>query len=80
MSGDDSGPRQTTGNRDGMFGKILIILALLVVAGTLVAGIAVMAIGGKADAKWSNVLMRYRVLAQAVAVAILLAVLYFNSH
>lgn len=63
-----------------MFGKILIILALLAVAGTLVAGIAVMAIGGKTDAKWSNVLMRYRVLAQAVAVAILLAVLYFNSH
>jgi hypothetical protein len=63
-----------------MIGKILIILALLVVAGTLVAGIAVMAIGGKTDAKWSNVLMRYRVLAQAVAVAILLAVLYFSSH
>ena len=63
-----------------MFGKILIILALLAVAGTLVAGIAVMAIGGKTDAKWSNVLMRYRVLAQAVAVAILLAVLYANSH
>jgi len=50
-----------------------------VVAGTLIAGIAVMAIGGKTDAKWSNVLMRYRVLAQAVAVAILLAVLYFSS-
>jgi hypothetical protein len=63
-----------------MIGKILIILALLVVAGTLVAGIAVMAIGGKTDAKWSNVLMRYRVLAQAVAVAILLAVLYFSSN
>jgi hypothetical protein len=63
-----------------MIGKILIILALLVVAGTLIAGIAVMAIGGKTDAKWSNVLMRYRVLAQAVAVAILLAVLYFSSN
>jgi hypothetical protein len=63
-----------------MFGKILIILALLAVAGTLVAGIAVMAIGGKTDAKWSNVLMRYRVLAQAIAVAVLLAVLYANSH
>jgi hypothetical protein len=62
-----------------MVGKILIILALLVVAGTLIAGIAVMAMGGKTDAKWSNVLMRYRVLAQAVAIAILLAVLYFNS-
>jgi hypothetical protein len=63
-----------------VIGKILIILALLTVAGTLIAGIAVMAIGGKTDAKWSNVLMRYRVLAQAIAVAILLAVLYFNSH
>ena len=63
-----------------MLGKILIILALLVVAGTLIAGIVVMAIGGKTDAKWSNVLMRYRVLAQAIAVAILLAVLYFSTH
>jgi hypothetical protein len=63
-----------------MFGKILIILALLAVVGTLVAGIAVMAIGGKTDAKWSNVLMRYRVLAQAIAVAVLLLVLYVNSH
>jgi hypothetical protein len=63
-----------------MIGKIFIILALLAVAGTLIAGIVVMAIGGKTDAKWSNLLMRYRVLAQAIAVAILLAVLYFNSH
>jgi cytochrome bd-type quinol oxidase subunit 2 len=63
-----------------MIGKILIVLSLLVVAGTLVAGIAVMAIGGKTDAKWSNVLMRYRILAQAIAVAILLLVLYVSSN
>jgi hypothetical protein len=63
-----------------MIGKILIVLSLLVVAGTLVAGIAVMAIGGKTDAKWSNVLMRYRILAQAIAVAILLLVLYLSSN
>lgn len=63
-----------------MIGKILIVLSLLVVAGTLVAGIAVMAIGGKTDAKWSNVLMRYRILAQAIAVAILLLVLYASSN
>ena len=62
-----------------MFWKILIVLSLLVVAGTLVAGIAVMAIGGKTDAKWSNVLMRYRILAQAVAVAILMLALYASS-
>ncbi len=63
-----------------MIGKILIILSLLVVGGTLVAGIAVMAIGGETGAKWSNVLMRYRILAQAVAVAVLMAVLYFSSN
>lgn len=63
-----------------MFWKILIVLALLVVAGTLIAGITVMAIGGKTDAKWSNVLMRYRVLAQAVAVAVLMLALYASSQ
>jgi Hypoxia induced protein conserved region len=68
---------QSGGN---MFWKILIVLSLLVVAGTLVAGIAVMAIGGKTDAKWSNVLMRYRILAQAVAVAVLMLALYASRQ
>jgi Hypoxia induced protein conserved region len=63
-----------------MMGKILILVSLAVVAGILLAGIVVMAIGGEANAKWSNVLMRYRVLAQAVALAIVLAVLYFSSQ
>ena len=63
-----------------MMGKILILVSLGVVAAILFAGIAVMAIGGEANAKWSNVLMRYRVLAQAVALAIVLAVLYFSSR
>ena len=63
-----------------MIWKVLIVLSLVVVAGTLVAGIAVMAIGGKTDAKWSNVLMRYRILAQAVAVAVLMLALYANSQ
>jgi hypothetical protein len=62
-----------------MFWKILIVLSLLVVAGALVAGIAVMAIGGKTDAKWSNVLMRYRILAQAVAVGVLMLALWASS-
>ncbi len=63
-----------------MMGKILILVSLAVVAAILFAGIAVMAIGGETNAKWSNVLMRYRVLAQAVAVGILLVVLYFSSR
>lgn len=63
-----------------MIGKVLIILSMVAVAGVLVAGIVVMAIGGQAGARWSNVLMRYRILAQAVAVAILMAVLYFSGR
>jgi hypothetical protein len=63
-----------------MFGNILIILALVVVAVILIGGLVVMAIGGETSNKWSNRLMRYRVLAQAVAILILLAVLYFSTR
>jgi len=62
-----------------MIGKVLILVSLAVVALILLGGIVVMAIGGETGAKWSNVLMRYRVIAQAIAVAILMAVLYFSS-
>ena len=59
-----------------MIWYILSGLSLLVVAATLVGGIVVMAIGGKTDAKWSNVLMRYRILTQMIAVMILLLSAY----
>jgi hypothetical protein len=63
-----------------MTGKIIVALALAVVALILVAGLATMWIGGETDNKWSNRLMRYRVLAQAVAIGIVLLVLYFSGH
>jgi hypothetical protein len=63
-----------------MMGKILILISLGVVAAILFAGIAVMAFGGETNAKWSNVLMRYRVIAQAVAFGIILIVLYFSTQ
>jgi hypothetical protein len=63
-----------------MIGKVLIIVSLIVVAVILLGGIVVMAIGGETAAKWSNVLMRYRILAQAIAVAILMIVLYASSN
>ena len=62
-----------------MFGKILILVALFAVAAILLAGIVVMAIGGKTSARWSNVLMRYRILAQAGALLIILMVVYFTT-
>lgn len=62
-----------------MFGKILVGIALAVVVLILFAGIATMWMGGQASGKWSNRLMRYRVLAQFVAIVIILTVLYFTS-
>jgi hypothetical protein len=37
-------------------------------------------VGGETSRKWSNRLMRYRVIAQAVAVLIIMTVLYFTSQ
>ena len=61
-------------------GKAVILIAPLVVLGIVVAGIVVMAIGGETNRKWSNVLMRYRVIAQAVAVGLLMLVIYGASQ
>jgi len=63
-----------------MIGKIFVVLALIVVAVILFAGLATMWIGGETASKWSNRLMRYRVLAQGIAIAILLLVLYASSQ
>jgi hypothetical protein len=63
-----------------MMSTIIVILALLVVAGILFAGLITMWIGGETASKWSNRLMRYRVLAQFIAIAIILLVLYSTSR
>jgi hypothetical protein len=59
-----------------MTGTILILIALGAVAAVLLAGVVVMAIGGQTAAKWSNVLMRWRIVAQAVALLIIGLVVY----
>jgi hypothetical protein len=64
---------------NAMIGKILVVLCLLAVGGVLIAGVTTMAIGGETAKKWSNLLMRYRILAQAIAIIVLMAVLYFGS-
>jgi Hypoxia induced protein conserved region. len=63
----------------GMIGNLLIFLALAAVALVLLGGIVVMAIGGQTSARWSNVLMRYRIVAQAVALLIIALVVYVAS-
>lgn len=61
-------------------GKILVALALGFVALVLCAGLFTLWKGGATAASWSNRLMRIRVLAQAVAVIIIMAVLYFSQN
>jgi len=53
----------------------LIAAAALAVVASLFAGLAVMAKGGAANARWGNWLMRARVASQATA--LLLIALYF---
>jgi hypothetical protein len=57
-------------------GIVLILIALGVVAVILFAGLTMMAIGGKTSARWSNVLMRYRVVAQVAALLVIALVVY----
>ena len=59
-----------------MSGKILIAICMLVVAAILGAGLYTLFKGGEVSATWSNRLMRWRVLAQAVTIVIVLIVLY----
>jgi hypothetical protein len=61
-------------------GKVLVVVALAAVLVILLAGLFVMSLGGSIAKEWSNRLMRYRVLAQAVAILIVLAVLYFSNQ
>ena len=58
-------------------GAIVIGIALAAVVLILAAGLSTLFIGGDVQRRWSNRLMRYRVLAQAVAILVVLAVLYF---
>ena len=62
-----------------MTGTIVIFLALGLVAVILLGGIVVMAIGGETSSRWSNTLMRYRIIAQAVALLVIGLVVYVAS-
>jgi hypothetical protein len=64
-----------------MTGKILVGIAVFAVAVVLCLGLYTLFKGGNTARTWSNKLMRIRVLAQFVAILIIMAVLYFSqSH
>ncbi len=61
-------------------GKLLIGIAILIVAAVLVAGLYSLFRGGDFARTYSNKIMRYRIVAQFVAIIVVLAVLYFSGR
>ena len=62
-----------------MTGKFLVGVAVAVVAAILLAGLYTLWAGGDTSRNWSNRLMRLRVLAQFIAILIIMTVLYLSS-
>jgi hypothetical protein len=60
-------------------GKVIVAIAIGIVFMVLCLGLWTLWKGGAVSASWSNKLMRIRVLAQFVAILIILAVLYFGQ-
>ena len=60
-------------------GKALIAVAVLVVIVILGLGLYTLWKGGDTAAAWSNKLMRLRIIAQAIAIALILAVLALSQ-
>jgi hypothetical protein len=63
-----------------MSGKILVGVALAAVVAILFAGLYTLWKGGETSVSWSNRLMRWRVLAQFIAIIIAMTVLYFSRR
>ena len=63
-----------------MLGKGLVAIAVGVVFAVLLMGLYTLWKGGAVAASWSNRLMRIRVLAQFIAILIILAVLYYGQN
>jgi ABC-type arginine transport system permease subunit len=61
-------------------GAVIVAVAVAAVALILAAGIYTLWAGGQVSRDWSNKLMRYRILAQAIALVIIMTVLYFGSQ
>lgn len=59
-----------------MVGKLIVAVAIGLVACVLMAGLYTLWAGGDVARTWSNRLMRIRVLAQFIAILIIMAVFY----
>lgn len=61
-------------------GKTIVAVAIGFVVLILLAGIYTLWKGGDVSATWSNRLMRIRVLAQFIAILVIMTVLWFTSR
>ena len=61
-------------------GKIIVLIATLVVAAVLAVGLYSLFRGGEFARTNSNKLMRLRIVAQLVAIIIIMAVIYLNGR
>jgi heme/copper-type cytochrome/quinol oxidase subunit 2 len=61
-------------------GKILVGVAVAIVFVVLCLGLYTLWRGGDTARSWSNKLMRIRILAQAIAIVIIMAVLYLSQR
>lgn len=59
--------------------QIILILALLIVAAILGWGVMTMARGGDYNVKNSNRIMRYRIIFQALALIIILGLMWYRK-
>ena len=60
-------------------GWIVLIISLVVLVSVLFWGVITMGIGGEYNSRWSNKIMRYRVIVQAIALLIFVVILSFSS-
>ena len=58
---------------------ILLGLSMLAVAGVLFWGVFTMARGGEYNAKWSNKIIRYRIVLQGIALVVFVVILTMAS-
>ena len=61
-------------------GKILVGIATVAVAAVLIVGLYSLFRGGDFARTYSNKLMRLRIVAQLIAIVVIMAVLYFSGR
>ena len=57
---------------------ILVVVACLIVLGILMLGVGTFGKGGEANRKNANKIMRWRIIAQAIAIALILLYVYLR--